>query len=30
MMMNNWGMGIHAYDPLSANANPEIESFDDT
>jgi hypothetical protein len=29
MMMNDWGMGIHAYDPSSANANPEIESFDD-
>jgi hypothetical protein len=29
MMMNHWGMGIHAYVPLSANANPEIESFDD-
>jgi hypothetical protein len=29
MMMNNWGMGIHAYDPSSANVNPEIESFDD-
>jgi hypothetical protein len=28
MMMNDWGMGIHAYEPSSANMNPEIESFD--
>jgi hypothetical protein len=28
MMLNDWGMGIHPYDPSSAHAHPEIASFD--
>jgi hypothetical protein len=31
MMMNDWGMGINVYDPLSTyenlDINPEIETF---
>ena len=29
MMLNDWGMGIQPYDPSSAHASPEVQSFDD-